>query len=142
MDTQEISEAILEHFTTLSTFAIWDSLCKTHKWLYNSLLMQLTGHAYFPSGNLDHKFHTWIFETPILLHKVTSTTGILPFSTLLPSSTVSFMDQWRYQQLSMFKSLSKPLRSLADLTLLETPSLSMINHLRNPSSTSTRRYCH
>lgn len=82
--------------------------------------MHLTGHSYFHPGNVDPQFRTWIPQTPVLLH-VTSTSGILPLSSLLPSAIAFFMDQWKYHQLSMFvKSLPKPLRSLPALTPMES----------------------
>lgn len=55
---------------TKSSFAMWDSLCKMHKRLHNSPLMQLTGHDYFPPGNPDPKFNGWISMAPILLHQM------------------------------------------------------------------------
>lgn len=105
---------------TWSTMSIWGSLCKLYNWPCNSPLMQLTGHFFLPLGNLDPQFHTWISSTPVLLHRVMTNSGILPISTLLPSTTVSFMNQWKYQQLSLFvKSLPKPLHSISDLTPVE-----------------------
>lgn len=98
----------------------WDSLCKAHKWPYNSPLLSLTGHNYFPPGNIDPGIRMWNLGTKILLHQVTSPTGIIPLSILLHNSTISTMDQWRYQQLAAFvHSLLKTLRSFSDLTPLE-----------------------
>lgn len=82
--------------------------------------MQQTRHDFFPPGNLDPKFSDWISTSPVLLHQVTITNGILPISTLLPSPTISFMDQGKYHQLSRFvKPLPQPIFSLSDLTPLE-----------------------
>lgn len=105
---------------TRSSLMSWDSMCKARKWPYNSPLLPLTGHNYFPPGNIDPGIHTWNLGTKILLHQVTSSSGIIPLPTLLHNSTISIMDQWRHRQLAAFvHSLPKPLRSFSDLTPLE-----------------------
>lgn len=104
---------------TCSTLMVWDSLCKTNKWTYNSPLLPLTGHNYFPPGNIDPGIHVWNFGATAQLHQVTTPSGIVPLS-IIHSSTVTLMDQWRYRKLAAFvHSLPKPLRSVSDLTLLE-----------------------
>lgn len=106
---------------TRSTITIWDFLCKSNKWLQNSPLMHLTGHSFFPPGELEPQFCTWVSQILILFHHVISLSGLLPITSLLKSTRVAAMEQWRYQQLVIFvKSLPKPLRTIADLTGLHT----------------------
>lgn len=82
--------------------------------------MQLTGHDYFPPGNIDPRFSNWISDTPLLLHQVVTATGILLIFELVPTTPVSFMSQWKYHQLSKFvKSLPQPLRSESELNPVE-----------------------
>lgn len=105
---------------TRSSFAAWDSLCKTQNWCYNSPLMPLTGHDYFSPGNMDSRFSNWIWDSPLLLHQVISDTGILPISQLITATPISFMDQWKYHQLLQFvKSLPLPLRSEIELNPMD-----------------------
>lgn len=106
---------------TKSSLASWDSLCKTQKWSYDSPLMILTGHDYFPPGNMDPRFSNWISDSPLSLHQVITDTGILPISRLITATPISFMDQWKYHQLSQFiKSLPQPLRSESELNPIES----------------------
>lgn len=122
-----------------STLAACDSLCKTKKWHYNSPLMRLTGHDYFPPGNMDPRFRNWISDTPLLLHQVITDTGILPISRLITKSPISFMDQWKYHQLSQFvKSLPQPLRSETELNPIESL---LVGDLSNPFHTFIKLYC-
>lgn len=100
---------------------IWDSLCKKHNWPYNSPLIPLTGHNYFPPGNIDPRLHSWNLGDAVLLHHVTKDSDIVPLSTLTSTSAISLMNQWRYLQLSAFvQALPKPLREISNLTSIET----------------------
>lgn len=75
----------------------------------------------FPPGNIDPKIHAWNFGATALLHQVTTASGIVPISTLITTSSATIMDQWRYRQLSAFvQSLPKPIRTISDLTLIES----------------------
>lgn len=56
---------------TRSTFMLWDSLCKSHNWTYNTPLMPLTGHNFFPPGNPQPNIHAWNLVNAALLHDVT-----------------------------------------------------------------------
>lgn len=106
---------------TRSTLMAWDFLCTTHNWSYNSPLMPLTGHNFFPPGNMDPKNHSWNLRHTVLLHQVTTTSGMVPLSSLESTPTVSLMTQWRYHQLLTFvKSLPKPIRDINNLTPIET----------------------
>lgn len=106
---------------TRSTLICWDLLCKTHKWQYNSPLMPLTGHNYFPPGNIDPRLHSWNLGNAILLHQVIKDSNIVPLSTLTSTPTTSLMDQWRYLQLSdVIQALPKPLRNTSSLTPIES----------------------
>lgn len=106
---------------TRSTLKNWDLICKKHKWHYNSHLMPLTGHNYFPPGNIDPRLHSWNLGNTVLLHQVTKDSDIVPLSTLTSTSTASLMDQWRYLQLSDFiQALPKPLRNTSSLTVIES----------------------
>lgn len=105
---------------THSTFMMWDSLYRSHKWQYNSPLMPLTGHNYFPPAKMDPGSHTWNLGPMPLLHQVTNQSGIVPLTTLLPGSTATPLDCWKYRQLTAFiSSLPKPIRTSSDLTPIE-----------------------
>lgn len=104
-----------------SSFSIWDSMCKAQNWPYNSPLMHIMGHDFFPPGNIDQFWKpdlSWPFATtPCDFHGG----GVLPMADLFTSAPISFLDQWKYHQLSQFvHSLPQPLRSDSDLTSVET----------------------
>lgn len=126
---------------TKSSLAMWDSFRKTQKWPYNSLLMQLTEHDYFPPGNMDPRFSNWISTTLLLLHQVATAEGMLPMSELITSTPVSFLDQWKYYQLSQFvKSLHNHYGLIQSWTQLKDCSQGT-NLLNNPSLICTRPCC-
>lgn len=105
---------------TWSTISLWDSVHKSHGWKYNSPLMSLMGHSYFPPGQLDPQFCHWLPSPNALLHHVTNSKGLLPVHSIIQSTFSSFMDYWRHTQLTQFiKSLPKPLRSVANFTPVE-----------------------
>lgn len=105
---------------TYSTLMVWDYLSKLHKWQYNSPLMPLTGHDYFPPGNMEPRSFSWNMGNTPLLHQVTTPMGIVPLSTLSPNTLATPLEHWKYRQLKAFvDSLPKLFRTTSELTPIE-----------------------
>lgn len=123
MDSQELSHSILRCHTSNQVYHY--NLGLTMQ--IALMAVQFSSNAFnrsllFPSKKkTDPQFRTWIPQTPVLLHHVISSSGLLPITLLLISATVSTMDLGRYHQLSMFvMMLPKLLRIFADLTPVES----------------------
>lgn len=88
--------------------------------MYNSPLMPITGHAYFPPGEDNPHFCSWMSQSPACLHHCTTGQALTPLSAYASYPTLSRLDHWKYQQLAQFvKTIPRPFRSLADLNPVE-----------------------